>query len=73
MLLLLLLLESRINVVLLDVLRVCLLLIEVVEVVVAKRSVIIVLCKRRWAVQRRASIYIGLAVEVGWCVGCRYM
>ena len=67
-LMLMLLLEGRVDVLLCNVLRVCLMLVEVGEVGVAKRSVIIGLCERRRTMQRRASIHIGLAVEVGWRV-----
>ena len=68
MLMLMLLLERRVDVLLCNVLRVRLLLVEVGEVGVAERSVIIGLCERRRTMQRRASIHIGLSVEVVWCV-----
>ena len=68
MLMLMLLLERRVDALLCNVLRVRLLLVEIVEVGVAERSVIIGLCERRRAVQRRASIHVGLAVEVVWCI-----
>ena len=65
---LMLLLERRVDVLLCNVLRVCLLLIEVAEVGVAEGSVIVGLCERRRTMQRRASIHVGLGVEVGWCI-----
>lgn len=65
---LMLLLERRVDVLLCNVLRVCMLLIEVAEVGVAERSVIVGLCERRRTMQRRASIHVGLGVEVGWCI-----
>jgi hypothetical protein len=62
-----------VDVVLGEVLWVCLLLIEVVEGGVPVCGVIIALCERSLAVQWRSSIHVVLAVEVVWCIGSRNM
>jgi len=66
------LLESRVDGLLLDVMWV-LLLCEVVVVGIWESTITVALCKRRRSLQGRLSIYIRLAVEVDRCVGCRDM